>query len=101
MADSISPQRTVSSHGRKSPVFVVGDCPDCDRTVLTAGRMVEGQPVEACIHCDHCFERTALRAASSSTIDELGYRFDRRDGDDCDTDTGCRDGECGIRQPDD
>ena len=90
-----------SLHGSQgAPLFLVGTCPSCQREVLTARDLAEVGLVDVCLHCGHCFERAALRLTSPREVTKLGYDIDGLDGDEeCDSHGGCRDGTCGVQQP--
>lgn len=79
--------------------FAVGFCPVCDRDVLTARQLVDDQLANVCLHCDHEFDQQDLQWWSARRVSKLGYVIDGYDDGECDTHGGCRDGSCGVQQP--
>ena len=79
--------------------FLVAACPDCRRDVLTARDLGPGgELVSACLHCDRAVEPHTLRAANPEELDALGYDVPGLAPQG--TSRGCRDGKCGVQQPD-
>ena len=79
--------------------FLVARCDTCDRTVLTARDLdSDGALVLACVHCDTALDDIP-RPVDVDELDAMGYVVEGRlepHGE-----RGCRDGGCGVRQPDD
>lgn len=79
--------------------FLVAPCPDCGRDVLTARDLdAGGDLVSVCLHCEHLLDSQTLRAVDATALDALGYDVPGLPSSD--TSRGCRDGKCGVQQPD-
>lgn len=74
----------------------VSDCEVCDRTVLVSRALRDGSIVDECWHCGA--EAKDVRYLSGDDLALLGYLAGHGD-DGCDSQSGCKDGECGVRQP--
>ncbi|RAL20567.1 hypothetical protein DL240_16145 [Lujinxingia litoralis] len=84
------------------PGFRAGHCPECTQDVLAARDLVENELVEICVHCACNLSRHSpetLRWVEAPDVVELGYFIDGLESESCDSNGGCRDGACGVRQP--
>lgn len=79
--------------------FLVAPCTRCERDVLTARDLgADGELVSVCIHCDGQVDASALQARDFEALDQLGY--DIPGAPSPHGERGCRDGKCGVQQPD-
>ncbi len=79
--------------------FLLGACTPCDDEVLgTRDLDAHGTIILRCIHCDAVLDPTTLRRAGPAELSELGYVVDK--SMESNGKRGCRDGHCGVRQPD-
>lgn len=87
-----------------SPRFLVIDCPECKKYVLTATDLDEnGEFIDVCMHCESVLsaDSPSARWVHAQTVLELGYFVDGIELDSGEEkESGCRGGSCGIRQPD-
>ena len=102
MSDQQSPSDIAGRYAGGGQAFLVGYCPGCDRDVLTARQLGDGETlIDVCIHCDQRLDSDQLRWMVARQLAGLGYVVDGEDDGDCDSHGGCRDGSCGVRQPGD
>ena len=83
-----------------APGFLVAPCPTCERRVLS-GRDLDhdGELILVCIHCGGRLDPAEATAGDAAELDELGYDVGETPQS-VHGERGCRDGQCGIRQPD-
>ncbi len=77
--------------------FLLAACPTCDEEVLLAYALVADELVTCCLHCDRVIDSGSAREASVEEVVAAGYPVEgapKPAGD-----RGCRDGKCGVRQP--
>lgn len=74
----------------------VTDCDGCDQTVLVSRALRDGSIVDECWHCGAPAEDVQYMIRDDLAL--LGYLAGPGD-DGCDSQSGCKDGECGVRQP--
>jgi hypothetical protein len=85
------------------PTFLLLYCSSCEREVLSACELdSKSEIIDICLHCDQTLDREdgSARWVEASVLDDHGYfvegsekRADRHGGG------GCRDGACGVQQP--
>lgn len=79
--------------------FLIGPCPKCQRQVLTARDLAGEDLIDICMHCESPIAADKLSWAEPLEVVELGYFIDGFQGQGCDSEGGCRDGACGVQQP--
>ncbi|MFP4600481.1 MAG: hypothetical protein ACOC9W_00690 [Persicimonas sp.] len=84
--------------------FLVVHCPACEREVLTARDLDEdGRIGDLCLHCEQPVDRRHPSAQwlVADQLVERGYFIDGHQSlEDRHGGSGCRDGSCGVQQPD-
>lgn len=75
--------------------FSMSACPACDAEVLLYWDVQDGDLVSRCIHCETALAEGAQ--VSAARLIELGYSVEGYVAEDAER--GCRDGQCGVRQP--
>ena len=78
--------------------FLLAHCPQCDVEVLLAYDLVLDELVTRCVLCDALIDSELGRPASAEDVAAAGYTFEGEA--DPHGSRGCRDGQCGVRQPD-
>ncbi len=74
----------------------VASCEACERAVLVSRKLRGSSVVDECLHCGNDVE--ASMHLSSEELALLGYEWSLSE-EACDTNGGCDDGSCGVRQP--
>lgn len=79
--------------------FLIVRCAPCGRDVLACHDLDDDGNLEArCIHCDALVATEQARQVSVEELREWGYLVEGQQ--DPHGERGCRDGGCGVRQPD-
>lgn len=78
--------------------FLLAPCLHCARDVLLAYDLVGEVLVTRCIHCEHEISSAIARPATADEVVNAGYTIEGHRA--ADGSRGCRDGQCGVRQPD-
>lgn len=79
--------------------FLVAPCDACDRRVLAAHDLgPDDRVVVVCVHCGERLDESAGEHVDAERLDALGYQLEGRRG--AHGERGCRDGACGVTQPD-
>jgi hypothetical protein len=90
-------------HHPTAVTFLVVHCDACERDVLTARDLGDdGRIVDVCMHCDRHLDRddTSAQWLDAKQLDQHGYFVDGSESlDDRHGGGGCRDGQCGVQQP--
>jgi hypothetical protein len=78
--------------------FLVAPCGACDRTVLTARDLdADHRVVVVCVHCAERLDPDEGRYVAADDLDAMGYILENTG--EPHGERGCRDGACGVRQP--
>lgn len=85
--------------GGEIPSFRVGACGRCEREVLAAREVAGDRFVDICLHCGDQLTPDEVRWVAQQTVTDLGYVIDGVEDEECDSHGGCRDGSCGVQQP--
>ena len=78
--------------------FPFFDCPTCETMRLTFADLDGDVICRRCLHCDHSASEDQIVWFDAAMADEAGYDIEgekRESGK-----RGCRDGQCGVQQPD-
>lgn len=77
--------------------FLIAPCSNCAEDVLLAYDLLEGELITRCIHCDLQIARSTASEATGAEVAALGYSVPGESAEG--GERGCRDGQCGVRQP--
>ena len=79
--------------------FLVASCPRCERDpVLLVWALLGDELVTRCLHCDTPVDQELARPADPDELADLGYDVGGAPANEH-GERGCRDGQCGVRQP--
>ena len=79
--------------------FPIATCARCERDVLLARDLDEsGELIARCIHCGATLRLDDARFVGAASLSDLGYSVEGLQHPH--EERGCRDGGCGVRQPD-
>ena len=80
--------------------FLLAPCTPCGRDALCARDLDEaGALILVCVHCGEAVDAAAAYSVNTEDLGDLGYDL-ASEHDHPHGERGCRDGQCGVRQPD-